>query len=69
MSADVLREAAAEMHRDAQAFCDADNTFYHAVAGWLDAEASIQGMYPDRDDDDIANALAVATAYLNTTTP
>jgi hypothetical protein len=41
MSAELLRRAADEMHRDAQAFCDEDNAFYHAVANWLEAEAAI----------------------------
>ena len=66
MSAEILREAAAEMRRDAQIFCHRDHVFYHAVADWLDAEAED---LPDGvvDTDFVPcelAAIAAARAYL-----
>jgi hypothetical protein len=60
MSADLLREAVAEIHRDACMNGD-DNAFMHAIADWLKETHANLSTYNAHA---AKHAFAVARAYL-----
>jgi hypothetical protein len=67
MTADLLREAAAEMRHEAGLFSNADNALFHAIADWLDHEAELDDLLKTHCKRGIgaeSHCVKVAAAYL-----